>query len=240
MSSPCDSRCTGMPSDTPTYVLISGAGGDSWYWHRVAPLLEETGSRAITVDLPVDDDTAGLADYVEEIESAIGDAENLVLVAQSMGALSASVVAARRKVDRLVLVCPMIPRPGETGGDWWANTGQAEAARDRARAEGRDPDAPFDPVVTFVHDVPPEVVEESAHHMKDQSGRPFADPWPLEAWPDVETRVIAGRHDRFFPLEFIQRVSRERLGIEPDVVDSGHTPALSRPRELVDLLESYR
>lgn len=38
----------------------------------------------------------------------------------------------------------------------------------------------------------------------------------------------------------MQRVSRERLGIEPDVIDSGHAPALARPRELVDLLESYR
>lgn len=38
----------------------------------------------------------------------------------------------------------------------------------------------------------------------------------------------------------MQRVSRERLGIEPDVIDSGHTPALSRPHQLVDLLESYR
>lgn len=198
MSSGWQSRCMDMPSAAPTYVLIPGAGSDSWYWHLVAPLLEERGCGVISLDLPVDDDTAGLADYVEEIESAIGAAENLVLVAQSMGALPASVVAGRRKIDRLVLVCPMIPVPGETGADWWANTGQADAVRLQALTAGRDPDAPFDPVVTFVHDVPLDVVEESAHHGKDQSGRHFADSWPLEEWPDVETRVIAGRYDRFF------------------------------------------
>jgi pimeloyl-ACP methyl ester carboxylesterase len=228
-----------MPSQIPTYVLIPGAGSDPWYWEMVAAHLRDRGCAVVTPELPVEDDTAGLAQYVAVIEEAIKQERNLILVAQSMGALSASVVAGRRKVDRLVLVAPMIPRAGETGGDWWANTGQQEAARELARSEGRDPDA-FDPMEIFLHDVPPDVAEESAHHVKDQSGRPFADPWPLESWPDVETRVVAGRYDRLFPLEFMRRVTRERLGIEPDVIDCGHLPALARPAELVDLLESYR
>ena len=25
------------------YVLIPGAGGDAWYWHRVVPLLQAAG-----------------------------------------------------------------------------------------------------------------------------------------------------------------------------------------------------
>jgi hypothetical protein len=32
---------------------------------------------------------------------------------------------------------------------------------------------------------------------------------------------------------------RERLGLVPDEIDSGHCPALSRPVELAVLLESY-
>lgn len=193
----------------------------------------------MTPELPADDQTAGLEAYVDAIESAIGDADHLILVAQSMGALSASVVSGRRKVDRLVLLAPMIPRPGETGGEWWDNTGQREAAREMAEREGRDPDV-FDPVALFLHDVPPDVARESVDHVLEQSDRPFADPWPLDEWPDTETRVIAGRNDRLFPLQFVQTVSRERLGVEPDVIDSGHSVALARPRELVDLLESYR
>lgn len=220
--------------------MVSGAGSDSWFWHLVAAGLRERGHEVVTPDLPTDDDSAGLAEYVDAIESAIGDRDDLVVVAQSMGALYAPVVASRRKVERLVLVAPMIPAPGETGGEWWDNTDQGEAMRERAKLEGRDPDAEFDPLEVFLHDVPPEVAEESARHVRDQSARPFADAWPLIEWPNVETRVIAGRYDRLFPLEFVQRISRERLGIEPDVVDSGHLPALARPEELVGLLESYR
>ena len=35
-----------------TFVLIPGAGGVAWYWHRVVPLLTAAGHEAIPVDLP--------------------------------------------------------------------------------------------------------------------------------------------------------------------------------------------
>jgi pimeloyl-ACP methyl ester carboxylesterase len=66
----------------------------------------------------------------------------------------------------------------------------------------------------------------------EQAGKPFAEPWPLDAWPGVPTRVLAGRDDRLFPLGFQTRVARERLGITPEVVRGGHMCALSFPAEL--------
>ena len=71
---------------------------------------------------------------------------------------------------------------------------------------------------------------------KEQSGRPFADPWPLDHWPEVATRVISTSDDRFFPIEFQTRVARERLGIQPETRPGGHLVALSRPSELADIL----
>jgi len=38
----------------------------------------------------------------------------------------------------------------------------------------------------------------------------------------------------------MRRVVRERLGLTPDEIASGHLPALSRPEELVERLETYR
>ena len=96
-------------------------------------------------------------------------------------------------------------------------------------------------MVEFFHDVPPEVVTEAfARGEREQSGTPFEKPWPLEAWPDVPTRFLLCRDDRFFPAEFMRRVVPERLGITPDEMDGGHLPALSRPRELAQRLEAYR
>lgn len=62
------------------------------------------------------------------------------------------------------------------------------------------------------------------------------DPWPLDALPDVPTRYVLCTEDRVFPAPFVRRMVGDRLGITPDEIRSGHCVALSRPRELADLL----
>jgi pimeloyl-ACP methyl ester carboxylesterase len=156
-----------------------------------------------------------------------------------MGAFTAPLLCARADVRRLILVAPMIPAPGESAGQWWTSSGQTAARREQDAREGRDPDARFDVRSAFLHDVPQEVVEGLfARGEPRQSETPFGEPWPLEAWPDVPTHVLAGRNDRLFPLDFMRRLSNERLSVEPDVIDTGHLPALARPKELADRLEA--
>jgi pimeloyl-ACP methyl ester carboxylesterase len=93
-------------------------------------------------------------------------------------------------------------------------------------------------LAVFYHDVEPALAAEAmSKARRDASGD---EPWPLAAWPDVPTHFILCRNDRFFPADWLRGVVRDRLGIEPDELDSGHTPALSHPAELVELMESYR
>ena len=47
------------------FVLIPGAGGAGWYWSRVVPLLEAAGHHAVAIDLPADDESAGLPEYAD-------------------------------------------------------------------------------------------------------------------------------------------------------------------------------
>jgi alpha-beta hydrolase superfamily lysophospholipase len=110
-----------------SYVLVPGAGGDEWYWHRLVPALRERGHDAVAVALPAADDSAGWSEYADVIVDAIGDRPEPVLVAQSLGGFSAPLAATRKPVDEIVLLNAMIPKPGETGEAWWANTGQREA-----------------------------------------------------------------------------------------------------------------
>ena len=226
--------------DMATYVLIHGAGSDSWYWHLVRPQLERRGHDVVAPDLPCDDDAAGLWEYRDVVLAAIGAHNDLVVVAQSMGAFTAPLLCDQVPVSLLVVVAGMVPRPGEAPGEWWANTGHEQAKREQDEREGRPTGGAFDPLVTFLHDVPPAVAAESAQHVRRQSGTPFEKPWPLPAWPDVPTRVLLCRNDRFFPAEFQRRVVRDRLGITPDEMESGHLPALGHPTELVERLEAYR
>jgi pimeloyl-ACP methyl ester carboxylesterase len=230
-----------VATTTTTYVLLPGAGGDSWYWHLVAPRLRAQGHEVLTPDLPADDDRAGLGEYADAAMDAIGDRTGVVVVAQSMGAFTAPMLCDRVDVRMLILVAPMIPAPGESPGAWWSNTGQIAARREQEAAAGRDPDAELDVITAFMHDVPPPVVAEAfARAEPRQSDTPFAEPWPLDAWPDVPTTVIAARHDRLLPLPFMRRLARDRLGIAADVIETGHLPALSQPSELADRLETHR
>ena len=219
------------------FVLIPGAGGVAWYWHRVVPELEARGHEAIAVDLPGPDESAGLPEYADAVIAAIGGRRDVVVVAQSMGGFTAPVACARTPVSLLILVNAMIPRPGETPGDWWGNTG-SEPARVAAAQSGGYP-AEFDLAANFLHDVPAEVAAEGEAHAFNEADIAFCQPCAIDRWPDVPTRVVAGRDDRFFPLEFQREVARERLGTGVDEVPGGHLAALSRPAELTHQLTRY-
>jgi pimeloyl-ACP methyl ester carboxylesterase len=212
-----------------TFVLIHGAGDVGWYWHLVEAELLARGHDAISPDLPCDDDAAGLPEYADAVAGAIGDRTDLIVVAQSLGGFTAPLVCERAAVSLLVLVAPMIPAPAEAPADYWAHTGYEEEQRDRYD----------DPIALFYQDVPPELAAEALRRAPAQSEARMGEPSPLRAWPDVPTRVLICRDDRLFPTAYLRRVARERLGIIPDEIDGGHTPALSRPQELADRLEAY-
>jgi pimeloyl-ACP methyl ester carboxylesterase len=215
------------------YVLIPGAGGSAWYWSRVVPLLKSAGADAVAVELPADDDSADLFAYAELVRAAAADATApVVMVAQSMGAFTAPLAAGLVPTARIVLVNPMVPRPGESAGQWWAATGQKQAMLANFRRIGLG-DKEFDSVEDFFHDVPADIRQEAFSKPEPpQSDTPFEQPWPLDAWPDVPTSVLQGRDDRLFPLEFQRRVVRERLGLDVDAVAGGHLNSLSQPEEL--------
>jgi len=213
-----------------TYVLIHGAGDVGWYWHLEEAELRARGHDVVAPDLPCEDDSAGLPEYADAVIEAIGDRTDLVVVAQSLGAFTAPLVCGRVAVDLFVLIAPMIPAPGEAPADYWTNTRYEDEVR-----ESFD-----DEIALFYQDVPPELAAEALKRGRRQSEVRMHEPSPLRSWPVVPTRVLLCRDDRLFPPPFLRRVAEERLGITPDEIDGGHTPALSRPRELAERLEAYR
>lgn len=224
-----------------TYALIPGAGGDPWFWHRVGPGLESRGHDVVPVTLPAGDPAAGWAEYAGAIMAAIGDRGDVILVAQSLAGFSAPQVCQQRPVDLLVLLNAMIPLPGETGSDWWSDTGSGEAQREYLASIGLTPEQAEDDAVIYYHDVPAQIVAEASSGPEpSQSWTPMEQPWPLASWPDVPTRVLIGRDDRLFPAAFQHRIARKRLGIDGDETEGGHMAALSHPEAVVERLERYR
>ena len=50
-----------------TYVLIHGGGDTAFYWHLIAPALRERGHEVVAMDLPCDDESAGLWEYQTQL-----------------------------------------------------------------------------------------------------------------------------------------------------------------------------
>jgi hypothetical protein len=123
-------------------------------------LLEEAGHEAIAVDLPGDDEQAGLAVYADRVVEAIG-ARDTVLVAQSLAGFTTPLVCARVRVRMLVFVNGMIPAPGETAGEWWGTTGSIEARIEAAKRGGYSTD--FDLATYFLHDLPRRSSRKASH-----------------------------------------------------------------------------
>ncbi|MFD4442916.1 alpha/beta fold hydrolase [Nocardia sp. NPDC058519] len=203
-----------------TFMLIPGAGCDAGYWGQVADELRGLGHDAIPVSLPSEDDSAGLGEYADAVVEAIGERRDVVVVAHSFGGFTAPLVCERVPVERMVLVSAMIPAPGEAPGDWWANTGHATSGDDDV----------------FYNQLTPAQRAEAEKYECGQSETPMESACPLASWPEVPTRFILLRDDRFFPADFMRGLVASRLGIEPVEMDGGHMVMMSGPAELARLL----
>jgi pimeloyl-ACP methyl ester carboxylesterase len=224
-----------------TFVLIPGAGTDPRVYGATIDALRGLGHDGIAPSLPLDDPNAHPSDHAAAVAGATPTGGDVVVVGQSLGAFAAPLVADEIGAALLVLVAPMVPAPGETAGDWWRNTGHAEAIRDLLERWGPMSEWREEAFAeVFLHDVAPDVARASERFSGAPGPGMFTERWPRESWPQVTTRVLCPRDDRLFPWEFQQRIVGDRLGLDLDEIAGGHLPMLSRPAELAQrLVELY-
>lgn len=213
-----------------TFALVHGAGSSAADWDLVGTELRRLGHEAVAVDLPAEDDSAGWDAYADTVIAALPSTDDVAVVAHSLGGFPGTLVCSRIPARLLVLVSAMVPRPGERADDWWEATGHQMAA-------GYDFE---DTVAMFLHDVPDDLASASLARERGQSSTPMTEPWPLDEWPDVATRFVLCKQDRFFPPDFVRRMVADRLpGVPISEIDASHAPYLSRPVELAELLDGF-
>lgn len=221
-----------------TFALIHGGGGNAWDWHLVEPELRRLGHQSVAVDLPIEEPDATLQDHAAAVVGALGDADDVVVVAHSLGGFVGPLVcdALGSRARLLVFVAGLVPRPGEPFGAWWEATGYGAGIAARDAAEGAPPEGD---VATYLHDVDPALAAEALSRSRDPHEHALSAPWPLAALPDVPTRFVLCRHDRLLPAAWLREVVRDRLGVDADEIDGGHVPMLSRPADLAARLAGY-
>jgi hypothetical protein len=65
------------------------------------------------------------------------------------------------------------------------------------------------------------------------------EPCPLVAWPDVPAAYIVCAGDRTLTPAWQRKTAREWLAVEPIEMPGGHSPHVSRPEMLADVLSLF-
>lgn len=222
------------------FVLVHGAWHSAACWQPLIDELTARGERAIAMDLPCEDPEASLDDYaaaVVDAAAAFGD-EPVTVVGHSLAGLTIPLVPGRRPVAGLVFIAAILPLPGEPAG---AALGEGALAEDfgelLADYQATGSWSLAGATAAFYHDVPEPLVSEAFAALRGQEfGVVAVEPWPIAAYPDVPMRYVACEDDRIIDPGWQVRNARERLGVEADVLPGSHSPMLTRPAELADLL----
>jgi pimeloyl-ACP methyl ester carboxylesterase len=236
-------------SSMRTFILIHGSWHSAWNWHKVVPLLEAAGHRAIAIDLPgmgrdkTPIEKVNMHSTVMHICSIIDTIEGKVtLVGHSKNGIMISQAAEYRpdKIDRLVYLAAYLVPNGKTQREYSL----------------MDTEGWLKPFVTMhpernAHSLQPEIYKAGLYHDCDDDitalAKVLLSEEPVESgitplklteenWGRVPRIYIECTEDRAV-TPFIQRKMYSEIPCGKVYrLPCSHSPFFSRPKELVDIL----
>ncbi|WNG92351.1 alpha/beta hydrolase [Mycobacterium sp. ITM-2016-00318] len=228
-----------------TFALVHGAWHGAWCWERLTPELEAHGHRVVTMDLPCEDGSLSFDDYAETVCAAVEgvDGEELVLVGHSLAGLTIPLVASRRPVRQMVYLCALLPIPG---------TSLAQQMSEDS--EMLDPDYPkglsakdsegrrtwIDKQLACHHmygDCDDGTASAAVARIRPQATKPYRLPCSLAELPVVASTYVVCTEDRIVNPQWSRRIAHERLGADVVEMPGSHSPFLSRPKALAEVLD---
>ncbi|KUI39694.1 alpha/beta fold hydrolase [Mycobacterium sp. GA-2829] len=226
-----------------TFALVHGGWHGAWCWNLLTPLLERGGHRVVTMDLPCGDPTADFATYADVVCAALrGTDDDVILVGHSLGGNTIPLVAARRPVAHLVYLCAVLPRIGSSLMDQVADD---PAMLDPGYVAGlSEPDRQnrqfwVDAALARRHlygDCDAATATAAILRLRPQALYPMLQPYPLTEFPAVGSTYIACTDDLMVRCEWSRRVAPTRVGADVVELPGSHSPFLSRPAALADVL----
>lgn len=231
-----------------TFILIHGSWHSSWNWHKVIPLLEKQGHRAIAIDLPgMGRDKTPIQEVkmkatVEKICSLIDSVEGkVILVGHSKNGIMISQAAEYRphKIEKLVYLAAYLIPDGKTQREYSV----------------QDTQGVLKPYVTIheevnAHTLQPEIYKEGLYADCDdditQLARILLSHEPVESgitplhlteenYGSIPRVYIECTEDKAV-TPFIQRKMYGEMPCEKVYsLPTSHSPFFSRPQELTDI-----
>ena len=232
-----------------TFILIHGSWHSSWNWHRVIPILEKHGHKAIAIDLPgmgrdkTPINEVRMESTVDKICELIDSIENkVILVGHSKNGIMISQAAEARpdKIEKLVYLAAYLIPNGKTQKEY----------------SMQDTHGVLKPYVTMhdrlnAHTLKPEIYKEGLYADCDDNITELAK--LLLSHEPVESAIAPlrlseekfGSVPRFYiectedkaVTPFIQRkMYTETPCKKVYSLPTSHSPFFSKPQELCDIL----
>jgi pimeloyl-ACP methyl ester carboxylesterase len=225
-----------------TFVLVHGAWHGGWCWERLEAELLARGHAVVTMDLPVEDGSATFLDYRDAVLHAwpAPPSDDVVLLGHSLGAMVVPLVAAERPVHASVFLCPVVPNVAGMPWHDGPEMGAPAAYRTTTHDDGSETfDSIEEAVFTFYGACEPSDAAWAFDHLRPQNSTSLWDrPYPLTGLPPGRRVAIGGRHDRAITPAYVRAACTLRLGTDVVMMDADHSPFLSAPDTLADLITS--
>lgn len=235
-------------------VLVHGAFHNASCWNTLIPLLEKLGHTVTAIDLPGHGsdktplETVNLQTYAAKVagELAASD-EPTVLIGHSMGGMVVTQaadmhLAAGGKLDQLIYVAAFAPRNGQSLVDL---AGQPEGAGDMVQAnvqvDGEPPigTMPADKAVdAFYGDCSPEIAAKAVADLGQQPILAFVMPVEITNDRPLHRSYVSTTKDKALPPALQKKMGKDNNITEFVEISSDHSPFLSHPEELAQILEN--
>lgn len=239
--------------NTPPLLLLHGAWHAGATWDAVATPLRQRGFEVLTPDLPghgtneVPSQKVSLRHYVDAVHKLLQSlASPAIVVGHSMAGmvLAQSTSNFPELIREAIYLCAYLPRDGESVFDLIAlerGEGGALAIEQALRMSDDKRTCGVDPTLAsslFYGDVEANTAAHAVTALRPQSTLPLAGKVKLneENFAQVPRTYICCTRDQVIPLEQQHRMVQRQPCQELLQVDSDHSPFLSHPDLLVEIL----
>jgi hypothetical protein len=161
---------------------------------------------------------------------ALGNVDDeVIVVGHSLAGLAIPLVAAARRVDRLVFLCALLPTPGSAWREQFATDGSMIV---RGFGHGLEIDEqgrtfwadPALAIESMYADCDGADAASAVARLRSQGQAPYNEVCPLNQWPDVASTYIVACDDRVVSAEWARSAARDRLGAAPIELPGSHSP----------------
>ena len=234
-----------MKNSTKTFVLVHAAWHGAWSFDKTKTILEESGAKVITFDLPghgkdkTEIKDISLEAYVQKVKAEILKLnEPVVLVGHSLAGFIVSQVAEEipDKIEKLVFIAAMIPYEGKTVFDIVSADTESQLLQNLIFAEDKSWATVNEETLKNVvyNKASTEQIAEAAPNLVHQATQPFfaAVETSANAFGKIDKTYIVCEYDKILSPT-AQRNLIEKIGISKSLtLNSGHVPNVENPDAL--------